>query len=115
MIICDDMHMQSNRAIRDKRTDMPQPMTPSTLPVISTPMKRFFSICRPGSRIGVRDLARERKHQGDLHVRCGDGIAERRIHHDDAPCGRRRDIDIVDANAARPMTRSFAAFQESWL
>ena len=30
---------------------------------------------------------------------CGDGIAERRVHHDDALCGRRRNIDIVDANA----------------
>jgi hypothetical protein len=29
----------------------------------------------------------------------GDRVAERRVHHDDAARGRRRDIDIVDADA----------------
>ena len=29
----------------------------------------------------------------------GDGIAERRVHHDDAVRGRRLDVDIVDADA----------------
>src|SRR5512143_2812975 len=29
----------------------------------------------------------------------GDGIAERRVHDDDAARGRRRDIDVIDANA----------------
>jgi hypothetical protein len=52
-----------------------------------------------GRGIGVRDLARGHKHQGDCMFGCGGGIAERRIHHDDALCGRRRDIDMVDANA----------------
>ncbi len=28
-----------------------------------------------------------------------DRIAERRVHHDDAPGGRRREIDVVDADA----------------
>jgi len=50
---------------------LPQPTTPSTLPVISTPMKRFFS------------------HR----------IAERRVHHDDALGGGRGNFHIVDADA----------------
>ncbi len=30
---------------------------------------------------------------------CGDGIAERRVHHDDAPLGRGGDIDVINTDA----------------
>ena len=50
-------------------------------------------------RVGLRDLARQRQHQRDRVLGGGDGIAERRVHHDDALGGRRRDVDIVDADA----------------
>src|ERR1700730_16810615 len=32
----------------------------------------------------------------------GDRMAERRIHHDDAPGRRRGDVDVVDADAGAP-------------
>ena len=79
---------------------LPQPITPSVLPVISTPMKRFFSHLPAwveASACGI--CARQREHQGDRVLGGGDRIAEGRVHHDDALRGRGRDIDIVDADA----------------
>ena len=39
----DDAHLEADAARGDDRADVAAPMTPSVLPVISTPMKRFFS------------------------------------------------------------------------
>ena len=75
-------------------------MTPSVLPVISTPMKRFFSHLPAwveASACGI--CARQREHQRDRVLGGGDRIAERRVHHDDALGGRRRNVDVVDADA----------------
>ncbi len=52
-----------------------------------------------GRGIGLRDFARQRQHQRDRVFGGGDRIAERRVHHDDALGGGRRDLDIVDADA----------------
>lgn len=49
--------------------------------------------------IGGRKLARDGKHQGDSMFGSGDGVAERRVHDDDAAARGSRNIDIVDANA----------------
>jgi hypothetical protein len=95
------MHMQANRAIRDKRTDI---AAADDAKHLASDLDAHEAILLPfaglGRGIGDRDLARERKHQGDRMFGCGDGIAERRIHYDGALCGRGRDIDIVDANAS---------------
>src|SRR5262249_25676169 len=50
-------------------------------------------------RVGLRNLPRQREHQGDRVLGRGDRVAERRVHHDDAAGGRRRDVDIVDPDA----------------
>ena len=75
-------------------------MTPSVLPVISTPMKRFFSHLPAWvESVGGRDLPGKREHQRDRVFGGGDRIAERRVHHDHAARGGGRNIDIVDADA----------------
>ena len=50
-------------------------------------------------RIGGGNLPGEGEHQCHGMFGRRDRIAERRIHHDDASRGRRRNIDIVDADA----------------
>ncbi len=49
--------------------------------------------------VGLRDLTRQREHQRDGVLGGGDRIAERRVHHDHALGGRRRNVDVVDADA----------------
>ena len=49
--------------------------------------------------VGLRNFARQRQHQSDGMFGGRDRIAERRVHHDDAPRRRRRNIDVVDADA----------------
>ena len=80
---------------------LPAPIRPSILLVTSTPMKRFFShLLAPWSR------RRPPAAGGPAPASCADGmlgrgdrIAEGRVHHDDALLGRRRNVDIVDADA----------------
>jgi hypothetical protein len=52
----DDLHAQAERAVAAMAPILPQPITPSVLPVISTPMKRFFShlpACVDASACGI--------------------------------------------------------------
>jgi len=42
-IVGDRLHLQAVRASTTIEPILPQPITPSVLPVISTPMNRFFS------------------------------------------------------------------------
>ena len=63
-------------------------------------MKRFFSHLPAWVEASAcGNLARQRQHQGDGVLGGGDRIAERRVHHDDALGGRRRNVDVVDADA----------------
>ena len=79
---------------------LPQPMTPSVLPVNSTPMKRFFSHLPAWvDSVGGRDFSRQREHQRDRMLGRRDRIAEGRVHHDHAARRGGRDVDIVDADA----------------
>ena len=79
---------------------LPQPMMPSVLPVISTPMKRFFSHLPAWVEASAAGIWRAtREHHGDGVLGGGDGIAEGRVHHDDAALGGGRHVDIVDADA----------------
>ena len=48
---------------------------------------------------GLRDVAREREHQAEGVFGRGDRVGGRRVEHDDAGCGRRGDVDRVDADA----------------
>jgi hypothetical protein len=59
----------------------------------------LFPLAGLGGGIGGRDLARQRHHQRHRVLGRGDGVAERRVHHDDAAGRGRRQVDIVDADA----------------
>src|SRR5262245_30278450 len=79
---------------------LPQPMTPSVLPVISTPMKRFFSHLPAwveASACGIR-----RASPSISVIGGGDRVAERRVHHDHALGSGGRNVDVVDSDAGAP-------------
>ena len=79
---------------------LPQPITPSVLAYSSTPMNFDFShlpACVERSASGIwraSAIISEMRVLGG-----GDGVAERRVHDDDALGGRRLDVDVVDADA----------------
>ena len=50
----------------------------------------------------LRDMPRQRDHQPEGVLGGGDGIAAGCVHDDDAALGRRRQINIVDADAGAP-------------
>ena len=63
-------------------------------------MNLFFSHLPARVDVSASGIWRaKRQHQRDRVFGGGDGIAERRVHHDDAARGRRRNVDIVDADA----------------
>ncbi len=78
----------------------PQPMMPSVLPVISTPMKRFFShlpACVEASAAGI-----SRASANIMAMACSAVVIElpKGVFITITPLrGRRRDVDIVDADA----------------
>ena len=79
---------------------LPQPMMPSVLAVTSTPMNfGLLPFAGLGGAVGLGELAGERHQQRDGVLGGGDGIAEGRVHHDDALGGRGGHVDIVDADA----------------
>src|ERR1700740_3229264 len=78
---------------------LPQPITPSVLPNISTPRNLFFSHLPARVEASASGICRPGQHERERVLGCGDRIAEWRVHHDDAASGRRRNVDIVDANA----------------
>ena len=49
--------------------------------------------------VGSGQLAGQRKHQPDGQLGDGDGVGAGRIHHHDAPAGRRIGVDVVDSHA----------------
>ena len=55
-------------------------------------------MARLGRLVGERDLPGESKHHRDSVFSGGDGVAERRVHNDDAASRSAVDIDIVDAD-----------------
>ena len=57
----------------------------------------LFPFARLGRRVRRGNLAGERKHHRDGVFCRGDGIAEGRIHNNDAARGGCRNIDIIDA------------------
>ena len=79
---------------------LPQPMMPSVLPVISTPMKRFFShlpACVEASAAGI-----SRASANIMAMACSAVVIElpKGVFITITPLrGRRRDVDIVDADA----------------
>ena len=99
-IVGDHAHAQAERAVDHDRADIAGADHAERL---AGDLDAHEAVLLPlaGLRrgVGLRDLPREREHQGDRVLGGGDRIAERRVHHDDALGGRGRDVDIVDADA----------------
>ena len=97
----DDTHAQADRAIGKRSKPMlPQPMMPSVLPVISTPMKRFFSHLPAWVEASAAGISRATANI--IAIACSAVVMELPngvFHHDDAACRGRRNVDIVDADA----------------
>ena len=49
--------------------------------------------------VRLRDVARQREHQGQRMLGRRDGVAARRDQHGDALCGRSLGVDVVKAGA----------------
>ena len=99
-IVGDHLHLQPDRAVGDDRADIAAADDAERL-AENLDAEEFVLLPFAGARrsVGLGNLPRQRQHQRDRVLGGGDRIAERRIHDDDAARGRRRNIDIVDADA----------------
>ncbi len=99
-IVGDHFHLQPDRAVGDDRADIAAADDAERL-AEDLDAEKFVLLPFAGARrsVGLGDLPRQRQHQRDGMFGRGDRIAERRVHHDDAARGRRRNVDIVDADA----------------
>ena len=99
-IVGDHLHAQPVRAVDHDRADIAAAdhaqRLAGDLHAHETVLLPFAGL---GGDVGLRDLPGERQHQGDRVFGGRDRIAERRVHHDDAFCRRRRNVDVVDADA----------------
>ena len=99
-VVGDHLHLEPDRAVGDDRADIAAADDAERLAEdLDAEEFVLFPFAGPRRGVGFRDLPRHRQHQRDGMLRRGDRIAERRVHHDDAARGRRRDIDIIDADA----------------
>ena len=53
----------------------------------------------PHAAMGLRNVPREGQHHRQSVLRCSDGVALRRVHHQHTPLGGGRHINVVDADA----------------
>ena len=94
------MHVQADPARGDDRADIAAADDAQHLAGdLDAHEAVLFPFAGLGRGIGARDLPGEREHQRDRMFGGGDGIAERRVHHDDAFRRGGGNIDIVDADA----------------
>ena len=99
-IVGDHLHLQAERAVGDDRADIAAADDAERLAEdLDAHELVLLPLAGAGRGVGFRDLPRQRQHQRDGVLGGGDRIAERRVHHDDAARGRRRNVDIVDADA----------------
>ena len=99
-IVGDHLHLQADGAVGDDRADVAAADHAQRLGVeLDAHELRLLPLAGLGGAVGLRDLAGQRHHQRDGVLGGGDGVAERRVHDDDALGGRRLDVDVVDADA----------------
>ena len=93
------MHMQADRALGDDRADIAAADDAQHLAGDLDPHEAvLFPFAGLGRDIGLGNLPGEREYHGDRMFGGGDGIAKRRIHHDNPLRGGGGNIDIVDAD-----------------
>ena len=96
-VIGNHLHPQADGTVGDDRADIAGPDDAQDL---AGDFDAHEAVLFPlaGARGGVRfgDLPRQRQHQRNGMLGRRDGIAEGRVHHDDALLRRRRNVDIVD-------------------
>ena len=96
----DHLHLQPDGAVGDDRADVAAADDAERLgEQLDAQELGLLPLAGLGGAIGFRDLARQRHHQRDGVLGGGDGIAEGRVHDDDALGGRGLDVDVVDADA----------------
>ena len=112
-IVGDHLHLQADGAVGDDRADIAAADDAERLAEnLDAEELVLFPFAGAGRGVGLGDLPGQRQHQRDRVLGRGDRIAERRVHHDDAARGRRRNIDIVDADAgAADHLQAFGLFQ----
>ena len=99
-IVGDHLHLQADGAVGDDRADIAAADDAERLAEdLHAHEAVLLPLAGAGGGVGFRDLAGQRQHQRDGVLGGGDGIAEGRVHHDDALGGGGRDVDIVDADA----------------
>ena len=99
-IVGDDLHAQADGAVGDDGADIAAADDAEhlggELDAHEAVLLPLAGLCRG---IGLRDLARQREHHRDRMLGGGDGIAEGRVHDDDALRRGGGNLDIVDADA----------------
>ena len=99
-VIADDLHSEAVRAVGDDGADVAAADDAERLGRdFDAHEARLLPLASLRRAVGLGDLPGERHHQRDGVLRRRDGIAEGRVHHDDAAAGGDRNIDIVDADA----------------
>ncbi len=98
-VVGDHLHLEALRPVGDDRADIAAADDAERLAAELDPHEaRLFPFAGLGRAVGGGDLAGQRKHHRDRVLGGGDRVAVGRVHDDDAALGRRRDIDIVDAD-----------------
>jgi len=107
----DHAHAQAQRAVGDDRTDI---AATDDAEHLAGDLDAHEAVLLPFAglrgRIGLRDFARQRQHQGDRMLGGRDRIAERRVHHDDAFAVAAGISTLSTPIPARPITLSLKAF-----
>jgi len=99
-IVGDDLHLEADGALGGERPDIAATDDAEGLVGhFDAHEAVLFPLAGASGDVCLRDLAGQRHHQGDGVLGGGDGIAEGRVHDDDALGGGRRDVDIVYTDA----------------
>src|SRR5690606_20904609 len=95
-----DMHLEAHATRGDDRADIAAADDAERLAGdLDAHEAVLFPLAGLGRGVRLRQLARQCEHHGDGMLGGGDRVAEGRVHHDDALPRRRRNVDIVDADA----------------
>ena len=96
----DDLHLEAERPVGDDRADIAAADDAQRLvEELDAHEAVLLPLAGMGRGIGLGDLAGQRHHQRDRVLGRGDGVAEGRVHHDDAARRGGGNVDIVDADA----------------